>query len=297
MNPVTDGQEYVAFEMYTGPNIGIFYNHYSFITQNWSQVYPVDIYGTNTHVTMGNDSYGVNFNQNIFWQHKDGPYWLIKGFDPGNIQYLSFNNFPACNNVSPSVINVYLITKKIAAPIIFATFASDVTGNMEIYINNLIADTNYSNLSNYTGIDAHPLLFNNLHHYGMGLDNQIFNIWESFRGGHWQLWASNLDILTGIDTQSAGGLKSIRATPNPSVEFTFIEYTTPDSGEIPIDIYDLSGKKVITLISHTSYIIATKVNVARWDGLNDSGSRVPPGIYFAAPGNDSRAPRCKIIRQ
>lgn len=297
-NPVEFADAMIAYEMSSGSANSVVASKYDFTNHAWAGPFPIDLTGNNSHLSYGNDSYGVS--SLMLYQHSDGPFWKIKGFDINGTFNTTFNNFPGCNNVSPSYCNVNIpIDKedKMWPPFTYSTFASDYTGNWEIYVNDVMGDTIYSNLSVNSSSDTHPQLFNNCHSYGTGLDNQLFDIWESFRGGHWQLWTSNLDILANVHTQSASGQKSIRATPNPSGGFTFIEYTTPDSGEIPIDIYDLSGKKVITLISHTSYIIATKVNMARWDGLNDSGSRVPPGIYFASPGNDSSAPRCKIIRQ
>jgi hypothetical protein len=293
-NPVEFGDAMIANEMTYGLANGVVCSLYDFTNHIWVGPFPMDLVGNNSHLSYGNDSYGAN--SLLLWQHSDGPYWKIKGFDINSTLYTTFNNFPGCNNVSPSYCMVNILTdkeSKFILPYTYSTFASDYTGNWEIYVNNIIGDTVYSNLSVSSSTDTHPQLFNNFHSHGAGFDNQLYNIWESYRGGHWQLWASNLDILTSDGLQPATGHKTIRALPNPSGGYTYIEYTTPGSGPIPLEIYDLSGKKIRTL---TSYADGKQAHIARWDGQNDSGTRVPPGIYFITEQNDSDAPRCKIIR-
>ena len=294
-NPVQEvGESYVAYEMATGPDLGVFYSKYNEVSHLWSSPFPMDIYGSNTHLTFGNDSYGTQWASYVFWQHKNGPYWEVKGFSLSDNQYCSLNNFTNSNNVSPSYCTIIMTTVEGYLPNVdFFTFGSDVTGNMEIYVNNWIYDSVYSNLSDFSGNDAHPQLFNNFNAlYGV-LDNQLFDIWESYRGGHWQLWATTMDILTGENSLKYP-VTGMRCSPNPFTDETRIEYLTGEAGSLTIDIYDLQGKEIKTLNSaaegHGKHSVT-------WDGKDAAGVPVPAGIYVCAVKTGDSVLRCKIIRR
>jgi hypothetical protein len=175
----------------------------------------------------------------------------------------------------------------------FITFASDVTGNMETYVNDWIYDTVYSDLSEYSGIDTHPQLFNNFHFSLSGLDNQLFDIWESYRGGHWQLWASNMDILTTENNLKGTATLVMKSSPNPFTDETHIEYFAEKAGLQTIEIYDLQGKKIKNLDSDPEGIGKHSVT---WDGKDDAGIPVPAGIYLCVVKTGESVLRCKIIR-
>jgi hypothetical protein len=292
-NPVQSEITYVAYEMATGTSLGVFFSVYNDISHTWSGSFPVDITGTNTKATFGNDSYAANFSSSLLWQHQDSDYWKIKGFDLSSATFLSFNNFPNCNNVSPSFCNIVMITDQ-GMPFFafFSTFASDVTGNMETYVNPMY-DTTYQNISQYAGSDTHPQLFNNCYWSGIGLDNQLYIIWESNRNGHWQLWATTMDILTGENTLKGSPGERIRCYPNPSAKISTIEFREP-SGSGSIEISDLSGKKIKTLMSSRK---GSGLYTAEWDGRNAAGAMVPAGIYFGSVKTHEGIQRCKIIRR
>jgi 5'-nucleotidase/UDP-sugar diphosphatase len=65
--------------------------------------------------------------------------------------------------------------------------------------------------------------------------------------------------------------------PNPFNPETEIAYTIPEGSDVSIDIYDLLGQKIRTLVdSHKSpgsYVVT-------WNGRDDLGRKVSSGIYF-----------------
>jgi hypothetical protein len=294
-NPVQSGQWYVAYEMTLGQETGVFFSKYDNASHLWTGPFPMDIYGLNTHLTFGNDSYSQQMSSYIFWQHKNGSFWVLKGFDLSDNQYLSFNNFAGFNNISPSFCYINMITDHAIPPLMhFSTFASDVTGNLEIYVNNTWGDTIYSNISGYSGTDTHPQLFNNFHHYGWGLDNQLFDMWESYRGGHWQLWGTTMDILTGEKTLGAPASRMVTSSPNPFTYQTRIEYTVRKGGPVSAEIYDLTGKRIKTL---NSFAGGVGKHSFTWDGDNAAGVSVPAGIYVCKLKTYETVLSCKIIRR
>ncbi|MCX6246823.1 MAG: T9SS type A sorting domain-containing protein [Bacteroidetes bacterium] len=278
-NPVISGENYVAYEFPTGGAVGAFFSKYNLLTHLWDGPYPMDIYGTNSHLTFGNDSYGSPFSSYVFWQHKDGTYWQIKGFDADAIMFCSFNNFPGCNNMTPSFCDIEMITDGFPLTIPFSTFASDFSGNMEVYVNPSSADTTYENISVYPGEDRHPQLFNNVHFTGRGIDNQLFDIWESNHGGHWQLWTTRMDILSGVASlkDNRGGWMTI--VPNPFTEKTRIEFFTKETGSQQVDIFDLEGNKIRSLESTPK---GNGVQSVSWDGKDAGGVKVPAGVYLCS---------------
>jgi immune inhibitor A len=87
--------------------------------------------------------------------------------------------------------------------------------------------------------------------------------------------------LTLGETPSPGNSPAAYALennyPNPFNRSTVIGYQTPSSGWVKVEIYNLLGQKVRTLVNE--YRPAGKYTV-EWDGLNQNGEEVSSGIYF-----------------
>ena len=58
---------------------------------------------------------------------------------------------------------------------------------------------------------------------------------------------------------------------------TTIPFGTPKEARARLKIYDLTGKKVRTLMAGT---VAAGHHTVTWNGRDDSGQKVAPGIYF-----------------
>jgi hypothetical protein len=65
--------------------------------------------------------------------------------------------------------------------------------------------------------------------------------------------------------------------PNPFNPTTTIEYSIPNSGFVTLEVFDISGRIVRTILSENQY---HGKHIAIWDGRNDSGERVSSGTYF-----------------
>ena len=65
--------------------------------------------------------------------------------------------------------------------------------------------------------------------------------------------------------------------PNPFNPSTTIKYTTPKSGNVEINIYDVGGNYICTL--ENNYLPAGTYEV-QWDGRNSAGRVLSSGIYF-----------------
>jgi hypothetical protein len=65
--------------------------------------------------------------------------------------------------------------------------------------------------------------------------------------------------------------------PNPFNSETVIEYELPQSGEIQLMIYDVTGQRVISLASGPRQ---AGTYALRWDGRDDAGRQMASGVYL-----------------
>ncbi|MFQ6002502.1 MAG: T9SS type A sorting domain-containing protein [Candidatus Zixiibacteriota bacterium] len=65
--------------------------------------------------------------------------------------------------------------------------------------------------------------------------------------------------------------------PNPFNPTTNIRFSLPRSGHVKLDIYNILGKRVTTLVDED---LTAGNKLVTWDGRNDSGKEVASGVYF-----------------
>lgn len=69
-----------------------------------------------------------------------------------------------------------------------------------------------------------------------------------------------------------------RNRPNPFNPVTVIAYSVPVRGEVELSVYDISGRRVATLVNGEK---GAGRHEAVWNGTNDAGERVASGVYFS----------------
>ncbi|MCA9752417.1 MAG: T9SS type A sorting domain-containing protein [Gemmatimonadetes bacterium] len=76
------------------------------------------------------------------------------------------------------------------------------------------------------------------------------------------------------------------AFPNPFRSETSIRFATARAGEVSVDVFDVRGRRIRTLVAGA---LAAGNHDARWDATDDRGHPVSPGVYFArVRGPESR---------
>ncbi len=73
------------------------------------------------------------------------------------------------------------------------------------------------------------------------------------------------------------GFDLAQATPNPFSENTSIRFSVPNRTHVSIEVYNILGQKVRTLVDET---LEGNSYVRDWDGRADGGAKVSSGIYF-----------------
>jgi subtilisin family serine protease len=76
----------------------------------------------------------------------------------------------------------------------------------------------------------------------------------------------------------ADGIGDLASYPNPFQPETTISFRTDGSAPVDVDIYDASGRIVRNLLSKETR--SAGVHFLTWNGSDDSGERLPGGVYF-----------------
>jgi hypothetical protein len=86
------------------------------------------------------------------------------------------------------------------------------------------------------------------------------------------------DDLSGVGRGAAPGVTMLHpGRPNPTGSATALRYEVAASTRVELSAYDAAGRLVRTLVNRDH---APGVYGAEWNGENDSGERMPPGVYF-----------------
>lgn len=103
------------------------------------------------------------------------------------------------------------------------------------------------------------------------------------------------DDQTNKQIDSSSENLSIRTYPNPFNPETNIEYNLKSSAQVSITIYNVQGKHIRSLANNYRQ---TGTYTIRWDGLNESGTQVPSGVYFIriSAGNETLNHRIVMMK-
>ncbi len=91
----------------------------------------------------------------------------------------------------------------------------------------------------------------------------------------------NVSISTDVDDDGLAGLPETYSLsqnyPNPFNPTTTIKFSLPVGGDVRLDVYNVLGQRVRTLVD--KFLPAGEHEVV-FDGKNDSGGHVATGVYF-----------------
>ena len=68
--------------------------------------------------------------------------------------------------------------------------------------------------------------------------------------------------------------------PNPFNPSTTIEYNVEESGHLTLNVYDVMGRLVKTLVNNHREAGHISGYQVKWDGLDNAGQQVSAGIYI-----------------
>jgi hypothetical protein len=103
--------------------------------------------------------------------------------------------------------------------------------------------------------------------------------WGSFPLGETEDYLLRVETPTTsvADVQSVEPPIGVSAFPNPMQTETVIRFGAPAPGRVSVDVFDVQGRRVRRLLDGP---VAAGVQRAAWDGRDENGELVSPGIYF-----------------
>lgn len=85
----------------------------------------------------------------------------------------------------------------------------------------------------------------------------------------------------------------LKATPNPTFGSTELGFTLGAPGQVTINVYDVQGRAVRTLVDE---VRGAGPQSVVWDGRDDGGSQVRTGVYFLRMHSQDGVRKTKVIR-
>ncbi|TET21483.1 MAG: T9SS type A sorting domain-containing protein [Candidatus Stahlbacteria bacterium] len=138
---------------------------------------------------------------------------------------------------------------------------------------------------------------NDDHATGVAVDEQgyLYVTGWSSNGTDYDFQTIKYDRTVWIDELPALGFKLDlkEPAPNPFKLSTDIYYSLAHSGLVNLKVYDVSGRPVKTL---SSGIKASGYYAITWDGRDDLGRAVAPGVYFIRMQAGNHTATRKLIR-
>jgi hypothetical protein len=127
--------------------------------------------------------------------------------------------------------------------------------------------------------------------------SSIINLNTDFKDDLISIRANQLIIYNLYNNIGVNGTASIPVTflvspnyPNPFNASTLIEYGLPESGPVKVEIFDILGRKIQTLVNETQ---AAGYHQVIWDGKD-----MPSGTYFyrIQAGDKSQTKKCLLLK-
>jgi len=101
---------------------------------------------------------------------------------------------------------------------------------------------------------------------------------------------------TGIEDENTGNLPQLyklnQNYPNPFNLSTVINFSMPTASHVKLDVYDILGEKVVTLVDG---FLPAGQHVINWDGLGGSGKAIASGVYFYRLNTDEFTTTKKML--
>jgi hypothetical protein len=135
----------------------------------------------------------------------------------------------------------------------------------------------------------------------VGLNQYPGNYDYPQRNGDWVLVWHNSFMYVAGSVSGVGGFDpfapvlhvTLSATPNPVLgPRAEVNYTVPDAGKVSLNVFDLNGRLVKTLVSGNA---KPGVNRVVWNLTNNAGKQVSSGVYFCKLVAGSKTQSRKLV--
>ncbi len=132
-----------------------------------------------------------------------------------------------------------------------------------------------------SGLDEHPAISSDGKTliFASRRNTMLYNWWEDLYISHLIVDENGDSVLTSLEAtlQPQPEALSVEVFPNPSFQFVSIVIQKPPSEYIRIELFNIYGAHIKTILTSQS---PERTLHLTWDGLSDTGAKVPPGVYI-----------------
>ena len=90
-------------------------------------------------------------------------------------------------------------------------------------------------------------------------------------------------IVTGVN-ETEQNIAQFKCYPNPFTQEIAIEIRNPKQEKVTVDIYNMAGQRIKNLLLGNT---SEQMNLS-WNGINEGGQQVPPGVYVCKVNQQSK---------
>ncbi len=220
----------------------------------------------------------------LLWQYKSRNDWNIKWYSFW-MQTSDSLQFSTADETHPDGLTFPLITgagnEQFGGPM-FITFASDSTGDPEIFAHYNPFDYSASyNISQHSGQDIHPVFSSGAWYEATVYDIRFWVAWEREENNNWQIYGCYSELMMGGigdgESKFAVSPRLEQNYPNPFNPSTTIRFYLPRTSRVRLEIFDILGRKIRTLVDGVRPAGEYRVT---WDGTDGSARQLSGGVYF-----------------
>ena len=142
-------------------------------------------------------------------------------------------------------------------------------------------------VDNYAEYDYVPVSGDNV--YVRGVVSYVFGNYKIEPRGNEDIAVNPAGVS---DDQFGGKFGLAQNTPNPFNPKTTIAFNLTAPGDVTLEIYDVAGRRVATLLDRH---MSAGAHVAQWDGKTGDGERAASGVYFYKLAADDQKISKKMV--
>jgi hypothetical protein len=107
----------------------------------------------------------------------------------------------------------------------------------------------------------------------------VWLVWQNYTSDSWDIYSSQM-LLSGVaedDKEKPESFQILDIRPNPFRDITGIYFLIPEEGRVEINVYNIAGRKVKSILNER---LETGRHSVFWDGRDVYGHKTSSGIYF-----------------
>jgi len=157
----------------------------------------------------------------------------------------------------------------------------------EIFMTDMGPYEGFENFTSSGTMNRNPKFFNGEDHWltGCWFD---YLVWESYRNGHWQIWASKTVQCAGSTDENEDSENLVKTYPNPFTYETTLLFTLDARSDVRIEAYDMKGR-LVEVITEQSYDQGK--HQLRWNAAG-----LPEGVYVIRMTIENEVYTSRIIK-